>query len=102
LNLLGQLPPLQNGAQPDISPWSPIGEIYRYQLVGPSNFSVMDLRTLQDWVVTRRFRAIPGVLDVSSWGGKTKTFEAQVDLNKLTAHGLTLADVVDTLKKSNI
>ncbi|MBN9081439.1 MAG: cytochrome-c peroxidase [Rhizobiales bacterium 62-17] len=102
LNLLGQLPPLQNGAQPDISPWSPIGEIYRYQLVGPSNFSVMDLRTLQDWVVARRFRAVPGVLDVSSWGGKTKTFEAQIDLNKLTAHGLTLAEVVETLKKSNV
>ncbi|MDH7799532.1 MULTISPECIES: CusA/CzcA family heavy metal efflux RND transporter [unclassified Beijerinckia] len=102
LNLLGQLPPLQNGAQPGISPWSPIGEIYRYQLVGPASYSVMDLRTLQDWVVARRFRAIPGVLDVSSWGGKTKTFEAQIDLNKLTAHGLTLADVVETLKKSNV
>jgi cobalt-zinc-cadmium resistance protein CzcA len=102
LNLLGQLPPLQNGAQPGISPWSPIGEVYRYQLVGPPGYSVMDLRTLQDWVVARRFRAIPGVLDVSSWGGKTKTFEAQIDLNKLTAHGLTLSDVVETLKKSNV
>ena len=101
LNLLGQLE-LQNGAQPGISPWSPIGEVYRYQLVGPPGFSVMDLRTLQDWVVARRFRAVPGVLDVSSWGGKTKTFEAQIDLNKLTAHGLTLSDVVEALNKSNI
>ena len=102
LNLLRQLPPLQNGAQPTISPWSPVGEIYRYQLVGPPNYSVMDLRTLQDWVVARRFRAVPGVLDVSSWGGKIKTFEAQIDLNKLTAYGLTLPDVVETLKKSNV
>lgn len=102
LNLLGQLPPLQNDAQPDISPWSPIGEIYRYQLIGPPGYSVMDLRTLQDWVVARRFRAIPGVLDVSSWGGKTKTFEAQIDLNRLTANGLTLSEVVEALKKSNV
>lgn len=102
LNLLGQLPPLQNDAQPGISPWSPIGEIYRYQLVAPPDYSVMDLRTLQDWVVARRLRTIPGVLDVSSWGGKTKTFEAQIDLNKLTAHGLTLSDVTETLTKSNV
>ncbi|MBN9277095.1 MAG: efflux RND transporter permease subunit, partial [Hyphomicrobium sp.] len=102
LNLLGQLPALQNDAKPEISPWSPIGEVYRYQLVGPPGYSVMDLRTLQDWVVARRFRAIPGVLDVSSWGGKTKTFEAQIDLNKLTAYGLTLPEVVETLKKSNV
>ena len=46
LNLLAQLPPLQNGVQPEISPWSPIGEVYRYQLVGPPGYSVLDLRTL--------------------------------------------------------
>lgn len=102
LNLLSQLPELQNKVQPQISPWSPIGEIYRYQLVGPPGYSVMDLKTLQDWVVARRFRALPGVLDVTSWGGKTKIFEVRVDLNKLIGYGLTLSQVVDTLEKSNV
>ena len=59
LNRLSQLPPLPNGVQPGISPVSPIGEIYRYRLVGPSGYSVMDLKTLQDWVLARRFRAAP-------------------------------------------
>src|SRR5262249_42606266 len=102
LNLLGQLPELQNKAQPGISPWSPIGEIYRYQVVGPPGYSVMDLRTLQDWVLARQFRAVPGVLDVTSWGGKSRTFEVQVDFGKLIAYGLTLPQVIDALNKSNV
>src|SRR5438046_7322165 len=56
LNRLSQLPPLLNNAQPQISPVSPIGEIYRYQLVGPPGYSVLDLKTLQDWLLQRRFR----------------------------------------------
>ena len=52
LNLLGQMDTLQNDTRPEISPWSPIGEIYRYRLVGPPNYSVMDIKTLQDWVLT--------------------------------------------------
>ncbi len=102
LNRLSQLPALSNGAQPSISPWSPIGEIYRYQIVGPPGYSVMDLKTLQDWVVARRFRAVPGVIDVTGWGGLTKTFEVQIDLNKLVAYGLTLPQVLQALNNSNI
>jgi heavy metal efflux system protein len=102
LNRLSQLPPLQNQAQPTISPWSPTGEIYRYQLVGPPGYSVMDLKTLQDWVIARRFRAVPGVIDVTGWGGKTKTFEIQIDRDKLVAYGLTLPQVPQTLTNSNI
>jgi heavy metal efflux system protein len=64
LNRLSQVPPLLNGAQPQISPVSPIGEIYRYRLVSPPGYSVTDLKTLQDWVLQRRFRAVPGVIDV--------------------------------------
>src|ERR1700682_4806722 len=102
LNRLSQLPPLLNAAQPQISPVSPIGEIYRYQLVGPPGYSVLDLKTLQDWVLQRRFRAVPGVIDVTGWGGKTKTFELQIDLNKLIAFGLTLPQLLQTLTNSNI
>jgi len=102
LNRLSQLPALPNNVQPQISPVSPIGEIYRYQLLGPPGYSVLDLKTLQDWVLQRRFRAVPGVIDVTGWGGKTKIFELQVDVNKLMAYGLTLPQVLQTLNNSNI
>src|ERR1700753_3936398 len=99
---LSQLAPLLNNAQPQISPLSPIGEIYRYRLVGPPNYSVLDLKTLQDWVLQRRFRAVPGVIDVTGWGGKTKTYELQVDFNKLVANGLTLPNLLQAVSNSNI
>ena len=102
LNRLSQLPPLLNNAQPQISPVSPIGEIYRYKLVGPPSYTVLDLKTLQDWVLQRRFRAVPGVIDVTGWGGKTKTYELQIDLNKLIAYGITLPQLQQTLNNSNI
>ena len=102
LNRLSQLPPLLNGAQPQISPVSPIGEIYRYRLVGPPGYSVTDLKTLQDWILQRRFRAVPGVIDVTGWGGKTRQYEVEIDLNKLIASKLTLPQVIQTLSSSNI
>src|SRR6478736_3547498 len=102
LNRLSQVPPLPNNAQPQISPVSPIGEIYRYRLAGPAGYSVLDLKTLQDWVLQRRFRAVPGVVDVIGWGGKTKTFELEVDFNKLIAYGLTLPQLLQALNNSNI
>ncbi|HLG83327.1 MAG TPA: CusA/CzcA family heavy metal efflux RND transporter [Bradyrhizobium sp.] len=102
LNRLSQLSPLPNNAQPQISPLSPIGEIYRYRLVGPPNYSVLDLKTLQDWVLQRRFRTVPGVIDVTGWGGKTKTYELQVDFNKLVANGLTLPQLLQAVSNSNI
>src|SRR5499427_10618091 len=70
-NRLSQLPPLPNAAQPMLSPTSPIGEIYRYRVVGPPGYTVTDLKTIQDWILLRRFKAIPGVIDVTGWGGKT-------------------------------
>ena len=102
LNRLSQLPPLRGNVQPGISPVSPIGEIYRYRLAGPPNYSVLDLKTLQDWVLQRRFRAVPGVIDVTGWGGRTKTYELQVDFNKLIAYGLTLPQLLQAVGNSNI
>src|SRR6201996_8315652 len=102
LNRLASMPPLLNNAQPQISPLSPIGEIYRYRLVGPPGYSVMDLKTLQDWVLQRRFRAVPGVIDVTGWGGKTKIYELQVDFNKLVAYGLTLPQLLQSVRNSHI
>jgi cobalt-zinc-cadmium resistance protein CzcA len=102
INRLSQLPPLPNGAQPQISPTSPIGEIYRYRVAGPPGYSVTDLKTIQDWILERRFKAVPGVIDVNGWGGKTKTYAVTVDLNKLIAYGLTLPQMLQVLNNSNI
>jgi cobalt-zinc-cadmium resistance protein CzcA len=102
INRLSQLPPLPNGAQPQISPTSPIGEIYRYQVVGPDGYSVTDLKTLQDWVLERRFKAVPGVIDVTGWGGKTKTYDVTIDQHRLMQYGLSLAQVLQALNNSNI
>ncbi len=102
INRLSQLPPLPNSAQPQISPESPIGEIYRYRVVGPPGYSVTDLKTIQDWILERRFKAVPGVIDVTGWGGKTKTYEVSVDQHKLLQYGLTLPQVLQALNNSNI
>jgi cobalt-zinc-cadmium resistance protein CzcA len=102
IDRLTQLGSLPNNAQPLISPESPIGEIYRYRVVGPPGYSVTDLKTLQDWVLERRFKAVPGVIDVSGWGGKTKTYDVDVDKNKLIASGLTLSQVVSVINNSNV
>src|SRR5437762_324768 len=102
LNRLSQLAPLPGNVQPGMSPLSAIGEIYRYRLAGPPNYSVLDLKTLQDWVLQRRFRAVPGVIDVTGWGGKTKSYELQVDFSKLIAYGLTLPQLLQAVSNSNI
>src|SRR5215475_10309009 len=102
INRLSQLPPLPNGVQPTLSPTSPIGEIYRYRVVGPPGYTVLDLKTIQDWILQRRFKAIPGVIDVTGWGGKTKTYDITIDLDRLLAYGLTLKQVLDGLNNANI
>jgi heavy metal efflux system protein len=101
-NRLAQLQPLPNAAQPQISPTSPIGEVFRYRVVGPPNYSVTDLKTLQDWVLERRFKAVPGVIDVTGWGGKTKTYDIAIDQRKLSGYGLSLPQALQALGNSNI
>jgi cobalt-zinc-cadmium resistance protein CzcA len=102
INRLSQLSPLPNGAQPGISPESPIGEIFRYRVVGPPGYSVMDLKTIEDWMLERRFKAVPGVVDVNGWGGKTKTFEVRIDQARLMHYGLTIPQVIAALNNANI
>ena len=101
-NRLTQLSALPNNAQPLLSPESPIGEIYRYRVVGPPNYSVEDLKTIQDWILERRFKAVPGVIDVTGWGGKTKTYDVVVDQHKLMSYGLTLPQVLQAINASNV
>ncbi len=101
INRLSQLPPLAGGAQPTLSPTSPVGEIYRYRIAAPKGYSVMDLKTLQDWVLQRRFKRIPGVIDVTGWGGKLRAYDVVIDQNRLNAHGVTVAQVLAALSKSD-
>jgi heavy metal efflux system protein len=79
-----------------------VGEIYRYQVVGPPHFGLTNLRTVQDWIVLRRLSTIPGVVAVNSWGGTTKEFEVAADLNKLQAHNITMPQLLAALGNSNI
>lgn len=101
LNRLNSLQ-LPNGVQPFISPESAVGEVYRYQLVGPPGYSVIDLKTLQNWVLERRFRTVPGVIDVVDWGGLNKEYHVDVDLNKLMAYHITLPQVITAISNSNM
>src|SRR5262245_46952665 len=87
--------------KPVISPAGTISEIYRYQLTGPPGMSVMELRTLQDWVVERRLRLVPGVSDVLVLGGQTKEFQAEIDLDRMRAYGMTLPQIISAIGASN-
>jgi cobalt-zinc-cadmium resistance protein CzcA len=102
INQLAQLSSLPKGVNPQISPWSPIGEIFRYRVVGPKGYSVTDLRTIEDWQLERRFKAVQGVVDVNGWGGKSKTYDVSVDLKRLNDAGLTLAQVIQALNNNNL
>jgi cobalt-zinc-cadmium resistance protein CzcA len=102
INRLAQLSGLPNNAQPQISPTSPIGEIFRYRVAGPPNYSVTDLKTIEDWILERRFKAVPGVIDVTGWGGKTKTYEVTVDQRRLVDYGLSIPQVLQALSNANL
>src|SRR6266404_244015 len=92
---------LPNGVQPVISPAGGISEIFRYQLKGPPDMDLIELKTLQDWVVERKLRTVPGVADVAVLGGKTKEFQAEIDLNRMIAYGLTLPQVIAAISAGN-
>ena len=101
-NRPSQLSGLPNGAQPQISPTSPIGEIFRYRVTGPPGYSVTDLKSIEDWILERRFKAVPGVIDVTGWGGKTKTYEVAIDQRRLLNYGLSVPQVLQALSNANI
>src|SRR5712671_3700608 len=92
---------LPQGVQPVISPAGGISEIFRYQLKGPPDMDLIQLKTLQDWVVERKLRIVPGVADVTVLGGKTKEFQAEIDLNRMIAHGLTLPQIITAMSAGN-
>ena len=82
-------------------PIGPTGEIFRYTI--KSSFrDVRELKTIQDWVIEKRLRSVPGVGDINSFGGKTKTYEIKVNPGKLTSLGLTPLDVYTAVQNTNI
>src|SRR6201992_2836104 len=99
---LQQLVNLPGDQVPQIQQASLVGEIYRYQLTGPPHFGLTNLRTLQDYVVARRFLTIPGVVQINAWGGTTKQFNVDADLQKLEAYNITIPQLVAALGNANI
>ncbi len=91
---------LPNGLQPQLSPWSPIGEIYRYQLTG-GGYSLNELKATQDWLVRRELRQVPGIIDITTFGGTTRQYQVEVDPNKLLAMNVTLPQVLNAIQNSN-
>jgi cobalt-zinc-cadmium resistance protein CzcA len=99
--------PLPPSVSPQISPESPTGEIYRYILKAPKDpagrdlYTLNDLKALQDWVLEREFRAVPRIVDVTSFGGTVRRYEVQPDPDRLRRYGITLAQLQTALTNSN-
>src|SRR6202041_1057388 len=85
------------------SDWSPVGQIYWYTLhsTNPA-YDNMELKSIEDWTLEKQFKAVPGVVDVSSFGGITREYQVRVDPSKLIAYGLSIGQVEQQLANNNI
>jgi cobalt-zinc-cadmium resistance protein CzcA len=95
------LPP---GVNPQMgTDWSPVGQIYFFTLrsTNPA-YDPMELKSLEDWVVEKNFKAVPDIVDISSFGGPTREYQVRVDPNKLVAYGLSMAQVEQQLTNNNV
>src|SRR6202051_2531769 len=95
---------LPQGLQPQIgSDYSPVGQIYWYTLRSTNpQYDVMELKSLEDWVLEKQFKSVPNVVDVASFGGITREYQLQLDPNKLIEYGLSIAQVEQALANNNI
>jgi cobalt-zinc-cadmium resistance protein CzcA len=95
---------LPAGLQPQIgTDWSPVGQIYWYTLKSTNPaIDTMQLKSIQDWQLEKAFRSVPGVVDVSSFGGVTREYQVTVDPEKLISYGLTLQQVQQQLAANNV
>jgi len=92
---------LPDGADVEVQPPSgPTGEIYRYTLTSPSH-TVRQLKEIQDWIIDKRIKAVPGVADVISFGGEVKTYEVTLNPNLLSSFNFSAEDVFETLHENN-
>ncbi len=93
---------LPDGVHPDVEPLQgPTGEIYRYTLKSNKR-GVRELKTLQDWVIERKLRSVPGVADIVSFGGELKTFEVSVNPNQLATYGISSLELYQAIAGSNV
>ncbi len=93
---------LPDGAVPEVQPLSgPMGEIFRYTLSSRQR-SVRELKTLQDWLIERKLRSVPGVADIVSFGGEVKTFEVSVNPNQLATYGISSLELYKAIANSNV
>lgn len=95
-----QMTKLPDGVESELSPTSTIGELYRYQLVSDRH-TLMELKEANDWILDRQFKQVPGVIDVTSFGGDTKEYHVDLDPMKLVNYGLSVDDVMDALRNGN-
>jgi heavy metal efflux system protein len=95
-----QLITLPAGLSPQLSPWSPVGEIYRYRLVGPG-VSLNELKATQEWFVTREMKQVSGIIDVTGFGGSTREYIAEIDPRKLLQYNVSLSQVVAGIGSGN-
>ncbi len=95
------LPP---GVNPQMgTDWSPVGQIYFFTLHSSNPaYDPMELKSIEDWIVEKRFKAIPDIVDVASFGGPTREYQVRVDPNKLIAYSLSLAQVEQQLTNNNV
>jgi cobalt-zinc-cadmium resistance protein CzcA len=91
---------LPHGVEAQLSPWSATGEVYRYTLAG-KGYSLSELKTAQDFVLERQLKQVPGVIDVTSFGGETKQYHVSVDPIRLRDHGVTLSDLLVASSNAN-
>ncbi|MDE3152647.1 MAG: efflux RND transporter permease subunit [Gemmatimonadota bacterium] len=92
---------LPDGVSAGVSPlFSPSGLVYRYVLDSPDR-STMELKVLNDWVLSKAYKAVPGVADMSGLGGETMEYHVDVDPTKLAGAGLSIADVENALSNNN-
>jgi len=100
INRIGFVANLPQGVTPGLSPWSPTGEIVRYVLEGPG-YTTNQLKAVQDWVLQRTLKTVPGVIDVTGYGGTVKQYQILIDTRLLRHYNITLQQVEDQVKNSN-
>jgi cobalt-zinc-cadmium resistance protein CzcA len=100
INRIGMVSNLPPGVSPGLSPWSPIGEIVRYVVEGPG-YSLNQLKAVQDWVLNRAFKTVPGVIDVTGFGGTVKQYHVLLDTQLMRRYDVTLQMVTDAIAKAN-